>query len=233
MKTFKFSVLILCVFLSVMGFGGCSQKEEIVQSSVEAMTLFELEQIEGVESLSDETIKALSVVIRTNLSGHEEVQNFAYIPNNKHLAELVTQTAGVTINNLSDFEAVYASSSRTLSENLFYFKGKNSWVVEIKKSHILSYLNQNGISLSNISDFEPVYSQDHLLEAIRLGGKTIPYETLKSEFGLKSNKITTISNQLTKIVVGGEYINGFCIDEAETLAQSGLNYSQIINSLIK
>lgn len=236
MKYLRFFVLIFCVcLLSTALLCGCSKKENIVAGAADAMTICELEQIEGVENLSDETIKALSVIIRTNKQ-NENVKSFAYVPNNKRIADLVLKTSGETISmdNSSKIStvALFPVSSNVDNEKIDYALGGDTWTVEIKKSKILSYLQQNNINLSNISDFKPLYSEDGLLTGIMLAGKTIPYETLRAEFGLKSNKITKISNSLTKIVVEGEYVNTFLIEKAEALSLLGLDYNSILKSFL-
>ena len=217
-------LLILIVFPTIFLFG-CSKKSDIVESSVEALTLCELEQVEGVENLSDDTIKALSVIIRTNIK-NSDYQNFAYVPNNKRLSKLVKETNGETLDSIS-------TSSINLNNQTYkkigYIKDNETWKVEIKISQILKYLKNNNINLSNISNINPIYSDENCLTGIEIGGKFISYEVLEKEFGLKSNKIIKIENTLTKIVVTGEYEKAFNINSSEDLANSGKNYNQILN----
>lgn len=237
MKYSNFKIFVLCLILSIscLGFGGCSSKQEpIVESSVEALTLCELEQVDGVENLSDETIKALSVIIRSNVQ-NTSPKSFAYVPNNKRLAELSASTSGKTLSSLlepSSSTLSIGQYSKETFNNIPYINGSKTWSVEIKKSQILSYLQKNNINLSNISSFEPVYLEDGTLDGIKLGGKFISYEVLSQEFGLKSNKITNISNTLSKIVVEGEYTNTFIIEDAETLSKNGMDYNDILKTLL-
>lgn len=244
--------IFLLIIFSCICFAGCSKKETIVENSVEAMTICELEQLDGINEMSDETVKALAVIIRTNIK-NEDVGNFAYVPNNQRIAKLVSDTNGQTlevvessnsfsVNNPSSPEFISTLSSENIKTNktkvsskIQYLKSLESdtWEVKIKKYEILTYLKNNNISLSNISKLEPVYTNDGLLKSIKLADKEIPYETLEKEFGLKSNKITSIEKNLTNIVIKGEYVNTFDINFSERLSADGLTFDKILESTLK
>ena len=235
MKHFNLFFYLLCFFILLPSicFFGCSNSKDSTTNSLESRTMFELEQIENIDSLSDETIKALSVIIRTNLQNENE-ESYSYKPSSNKILNLTKSTDGMVLssdkNTLCEVSAITGISQP--EEKTEYFSGNQTWEVEIKKSKILSFLKQNGIGLSNISSFEPIYDSSHLLTGIKLGGKTIPYETLKNEFGIKSNKITKIENSLTKIIIDGEYVGAFNIDEAEKLSAAGLKFDQILKNLL-
>lgn len=247
MKNIK-NILIIFVFALalVFSFSGCSEKEKIVESSVEAMTLCELEQIDGIENFSDETIKALSVIIRTNNKNDNET-NFAYIPNNKRIEKLVEETNGKILvqknnedlneNNIASpiFIGTLNENNQIKNNKLDYInsEGSKTWSVVIKKSAILNYLKKNNISLSNISDIKTNNDNDGKLLSISIGNKEIPYSSLKENFGIKSNKILKIENNLTNIVIYGEYDESFDIYKAENLSSQGNTYDKILNVLVK
>ena len=255
MKPFKLilkNFIFLLIIFSCISFAGCSKKDPIVENSVEAMTICELEQIDGINEMSDETVKALAVVIRTNIKS-EDIGNFAYVPNNQRIAKLVSDTNGQTLmiaessnyfnnDNISSPEFISTLSSenikshqKRLTSKIQYLKDLDSdtWEVKIKKHEILTYLKNNNISLSNISKLEPVYTDDGLLKSIKLANKEIQYETLEKEFGLKSNKITSIEKNLTNIVIKGEYVNTFDINFSEHLSAEGFTFDKILESTLK
>ena len=234
---------IFISLLFILCFVGCSKKEKIQTDALEAMTICELEQIENISSLNDETIKALSVVIRTNLKENID-ENFAYIPNNERLAKLVYSTKGETLNfnenrldeEFTETSAYYGSMSNNIFKNKkinYTYKKEDVWTVKIKKFQILKFLNKKNINLSNMSKIEPVVLDDGRIEYIKIGSKNISYNELANEFKLKSNKILKIDNSLTEITISGLYENNFNINDANNLAIEGNSYDKIIENMLK
>lgn len=238
MKRLKY-ILIIC--LVIVSFVGCSKKDDIKTDNLEAMTICELEQIENVSNLNDETIKALAVVIRTNLKDNVDT-NFAYIPNNKRIADLVYSTKGeiIQFDENNNYEEDLAETSLIINDYIlkdnkinYSFNQNETWTVKIKKYQILKYLNKHNINLSNISNIEPVYTDENSIESIKIGSKNITYNELAKEFGLKSNKIINIENNLSEIIITGLYDKNFNIDKANDLANEGKTYDKILESILK
>jgi len=163
-----FSILIC--FL-VMMFIGCSKNEHASASSVDKQIASEIEQIENIESFDTETVKALSVVIRTRIKNNNSESNIEYTPKNQHIYNIVKSTENETLKETSLNKLDYIS--------------QEDWSIKIKKSEILKFLASKNISLSNISDIIPFYTKDGVFDYLLIGGQKITYQELAENFNLK------------------------------------------------
>lgn len=205
-----FSFIIFCFC------AGCSNSSKTASaSSLDIAVTEELEQIENIESFDDETIKALSVIIRTKKKNNFSTSE--YSPKNEHIYNIVKSTTGEVLENNS-------------SNVNFSYEENDEWSVEIKKFEVLKYLSKSNISLSNISSLEPVFDENNNLLGLNIGSKFISYEELEKEFNLPSNKITNIENKSSSIVLTGTYDKSvFNIKKSLELSKNGNNYKAIIN----
>lgn len=219
-------ISLFCLLLTVLVFSGCTKPQKFDNAqTLEHHVANNLENINNIQNVSDETIKALSVILRTNLMKNDNnfsntsAKNYNEVHNK--IYDISSQTKGEVLlndNKLADVE---------FSDNF-----SQSWETEIKKSALLNFLNKNNISLSNIKTINPNFDQSGNLINIDIAGKKIDYNVLKQEFNLKSNKITNIDNNLTSLKIYGENTkpeNCFYIEEAEDLAKKGSNYKELLN----
>ncbi len=215
-------LLIFTLFI----FSGCTKPIKYdAAESVEHQVANNLESIENIQNVKEETIKALSVITRTNLlqedNDFSENSSKTYSEEHKKLYNISNKTAGEVLfdgENLANIEILQTNNSE--------------WESEIKKSTLLSFLSENNISLSNISNIEPNLDDNGNLVNLNIGGKIINYDSLEKNFNLKSNKITKIDNTISSIIIHGENIPSsttFFIDEAEKLAAEGKNYKELLN----
>lgn len=216
MKTLK---IFICVFLVFISLTGCSttQTQSRDLNGLENMVLYELENTENIENLSDETIKTLSVIHRTNHLIKNDYDNFKYSPKSKHIKLLNKQTEGEFL-------------KRKTGDNQTFTNNKTELSKDIKKSEILSFLKKQKIKLSNISNISPKFDENKNLTGIEIGGKFISFNDLQSEFGLESNKITNIKTSLSKITIFYTPKNVILFNEKniEMKAQENLNYKQLL-----
>lgn len=216
----KIFLFILSLFL-IFSVSACSNVNEKKQDS-ESEVLSLLLSNENINCLHDETIKALSVIYRT------QVENNYSLPQTKNKS-----TPDERIKNLSNQTKGECLLLKNISpQNLFILNGEKTWNIEIKKSKLLEFLNKKNISLANLTNISSDYDEEKNLKSITVGGKTLSFDELKNEFGLISSKITKIKPTLSSIIVEGEIqktAGYFDITEAEILARNGQNYKQLLN----
>lgn len=191
------SLFFIGLFIISLIFSGCTKtKNNIVASTMEDTVAYEISNISGVNELSDEQIKALSVVVRSKLSSDENL-NKKLIDSSKideWVQKLTKQTENEVIFNGSNLAEVDYSEANV----------DEVWHEEIKKSKILNYMMKKGINLSNVSDINYETNESGQLENIVVGGKTISYNELKQNFNLKSNKIVDVKNNVSSIELTGQ-----------------------------
>lgn len=215
---FFFAFTFLC-------FVGCGKTETISAQNMEYRIAEEIEGMENSESFDDETVKALSVLIRGNiLSGKENVNlNNEYTGKNEHILKLTKDTAG----------EVLLYNDKLVPVKIENGEENQTWQTEIKKSEILNFLNQNGISLSNISKISPKINERGEFEGLLVAEKLISYSDLKETFGLKSNKILDVKNNLSSIIVVGEGTDAdgqtFNPNLSKKMAGEGKTYTELLN----
>ena len=236
-KVFCF-VSFLCLCFCSLFFCACSKNQTPTQiaetqattNQLDAKVAEEISSIENIETYSDETIKALSVIVRTNLSNNINSQteydannyiyNNEYIINNNHILELVKQTSGETIKT---------NSEKTESFEIKTNASTEAWELEIKKSKILEFMKKNNISLSNISNFNIVKDESGNIKKLEIGSKEFFVEDLIDAFDLPSVNITDIKNKKTTVLIKGfGNKNDFDINKSESFAKEGQNYKKIL-----
>lgn len=213
-KLFCFYLLFLFCFI----FCACStNKQSASADNLDKYVASEIEKNYDTSSLDDETLKALSVIVRTKAKDENVNTKKEYIISNKHILDIVNQTSGLVLKNYEEPE---------LTEN----QKSKDWCVSIKKYDLLKYLSENNISVSSISSIEPIFSDDKVLTGFIVGGKTISFEDISNKFNIPSNNINEISNNLTEIKILGTTTNQeFDIEKASQLSKNGLDFQGIIN----
>lgn len=218
MKILKIlSIFILSFFI----FCGCDKNTTASASSSHEDIAYEIEQIKGVENFSDETIKALSVIIRTNQNKNSYKQK-EYSLNNPHILELVKETSGEIINKKDNTP-------------IYYSLDTYKWNKEIKKSEILKFLKNKNIRLANIASTRIIKNKNGQAEALEIGNNIIDIDELVKEFSLESSKITNFNITKSSILIQGEGIENsqnFNIKESENLANNGISYNDILDTLL-
>lgn len=224
-----FIFIILCCFI----FTGCSKnttadvvaEKQADSTNIDLQVVKEIESLENVNDLSDETIKSLSIISRTNLMNETQKKiNENYTPKNKKIYELVKQTEN----------QILIDENNSQSEN---FKIENqkeeTWIKEIKKGDILKFLNKNKIKLSSTSNIKPEKDEFGKTTKLNLNGKIVSFEKIMKEFNLPSNNIEYIENNLTNIKIYGKGQKNdqvFNIFEAEKLSKQGFGYEKILKN---
>ena len=230
----RLGLILICICLCFCC--SCSKKESNTQvaskqahaSELDKQVAFEIENYKNIDSLEDETIKALSVVIRTNiLNGEiEKKSTEEYSVKNEHILKLTTETSGEILskeNNSNDSVTIYIEDESEPEE----------WTKEIKKVEILKYLKKKDISLSSISNIKNKTNDNGRTQKIIVGGKEINYNEIMKEFDIPSNNLKSITNNISSITIigiGKGTENNFNIFEAENDAKNGQNYKKILKN---
>lgn len=202
----------------MMVFVGCGKLEKQESINVDDFVAQKLEKIDN--NYSDETLKAISVIIRTNMIVDNETLNSKTKPSEKYK----TLTKATSYKTLKD-------KNNNLIKTSFENSPDYTWQKNIKKSDILEFALKNNISLTNISNVEPVFENDKI-KALKIGNKTFDYSKLASQFGLESNNIEKITTNKTEIIVKGKnkgFVNSFDIKTSEQLSNNNHNYLEILN----
>ena len=212
----KYIIFILSIIMFV--FVGCTNQAQKTppKADIDSLVAINLEKID--KNYSNETLKALSVILRTNLTiNNEEIKDL--VPNNKYL-EIVKLTKNEMLKN----------DKNNLIETSLIEKEEYHWQKTIKKTKILEFALKNKINLTNISQIEPVFENEKI-KGINIGGKFFDYQLLISEFGLESNNIESIETTKTEVIIKGKnqgFFDKFNIDKAEQLSNDNHNYKDIL-----
>ena len=226
---------IFC-FLSLFIFCACDSNKQIepvaekqvFADDINNIICQEIQNMENSSSLDDETIKALSVIIRTNLKNQENdlilTKDTSTVnkSQNQHILNLVKETSGEVLTN-EENEPLY----------LYIDDSNETWIREIKKSKILKFLSENNISLSSISNITIEKDEFERTQNLNLNGKIIPFKTLMNEFDIPSNNIYNIESDLTSIKIYGKgkgLYKNFDTNEAEMCAREGQKYQKILKN---
>lgn len=209
---------IFCLIFSLfyLIFSGCSNKnnENASAYNLDLATIEEIENIENVDAFDDETIKALSIVVRTKKKQQEKISS--YTPKNKRLYNLVKETSNVVLKNKNNTAVVN-------------FETSDIWEKHIKKYDILKYLSNKGISLANISDIETITDSNGKLTHIVIGGKTISFDELKTNFDIPTDNVIDFKINKSDVVLTGRFDeNDFNLPKANTLSKQGKKYDEIL-----
>ncbi len=218
-------VCFLLIIITSLTLCSCS-KNNVAAATVDTNKLVaaRLEKLDNIKSFDDETIKALSVIIRTNiLNGNDE--EIVLDDVDEKLYNLASQTNGETLSNNEN------------SNNIEYYLGdeKTNWKKEIKKTELLKFLSKNNISIANLSKLEINKNDDGTLNNLSIGGKNFSYEMLSSEFNFDSNNIYNISNNKHSIIVEGKgkhFEGKFDINKSKALSKKGSSYKDILKECL-
>ena len=214
----KYIIFILSIIILV--FVGCTNQAQKTppKADINNLVAVELEKID--KNYSNETLRALSVILRTNLTiNNQETNNLN--PNLKYL-EIVNSTKNEVLKN----------NKNNLIEISLIEKEEYHWQKNIKKSKFLEFALKNKISLTNISQIDPVFENEKV-KGINIGGKFFDYQLLISEFKLESNDIETIETNKTEVIIKGKnkgFFDNFNIDKAEQLSNDNYNYKDILKT---
>ena len=221
-------VLIISIFTMFI-FCGCTptseKPETIITPKIVASVI---ESNINTQNLSDETIKALSVIVRTNLKNGYNFKSESYSEPSERTIKLA---------KLTDYEFL---TDDTNQNQYISFGQKNQkqtfWKKEIKKSDILKFLTSQKIGLASLSNIEPEINENGETESLVVGGKKIKFEILKNEFDLKSNKISNIETLSNSVIITGlmdcsEF--DFNLLESENSSKKGDDYKNLIKKQLK
>lgn len=210
-----FIILLSILYIGLIGCSTTTQKST-QKTDINKMVAVQLEDID--KNYSNETLKALSVILRTNQIINN-IETTEKTPSEKYL-EIVNTTKNEILkdknNNLVEI---------SLNNNSEYH-----WQKNIKKSKILEFALKNKIKLTNISDFEPVFENEKV-KGINIGGKFFDYQMLITEFGLESNTIENIETTKSEVIIKGKnkgIFDNFDTCKSEQLSNDNHNYKDIL-----
>ncbi len=231
----KFLITIFC-FVLFFPLIACSNQNTEIKSDAKTMewrVSKEIEIIDGVENVSDEQIKALSVIIRTNLLNNpkeaceEEKTTNLSTEEKERIENLVLYTKGQTL------EDIIKTDEKNNEIMTYYIKKDKTykWKKEIKKYELLAFLDREGVSLANLSDVYAVTDEEGRVTEISIGGKNFSYQKLSKEFGLESDQITNLSSTLSSVIiegVGNGTAGGFELNSSNSTENNNKNYLEIL-----
>ena len=217
MKKIFSIIVVLLIFLT----SGCSKTTNVSNATnLEDVVAYELEQIDNTQNFDDETLKSLSVIIRTNTILNNDFQDKNYTPSQRY-KDIVNETKNQTLKINGNAEFIDISTQNY------------EWKKSIKKDKLLEFAYLNNISLSNLSNIEPIYKEDKI-EKINIAGNSFDYKNLAENFDLESNDITNIETTNKEVVIYGKnkgFYNKFDYNESKNLSKQGKNYKEILNNL--
>lgn len=215
---------LICILLTIflVSLTACSNNKQEVSnaSNLEDIVSYELEQLDKEQNLDNETLKSLSVIIRTNHILNNDLDNQNLHSSTKYKT-IANQTKNETLKINGNLEFISISSNNY------------TWKKIIQKDKLLTYAFNNNISLSNLTSIEPIYNQNRV-KIINIGGKEFDFKNLANEFDLESNKITNIQTNNKEIIIYGEdkgFNESFDVKKASTLSNEGKNYKEILENL--
>lgn len=254
--------LILTIFISlffslIFLFSGCSKNQSsdfiaetmIDNATYDTIIANEISGYENSNNFDEETIKTLSVIIRTNLYNQKlnnnQTQNLKI--KNQKIYDIVKSTTGeiiieedenekishFEINNNEDLNNIYLEdglNTNNINENNLNL---NTWTVTIKKSKILEVLKKYNIKLSSLAKTKIINDENGNAEKFIIGEKEFNFNTIKNEFNLPSNKIIDINNNLSSIKITGkneEKYDVFSLKEIISASKKENDYKNIIKS---
>ena len=217
MKKIFSIIVVLLIFLT----SGCSKTTNVSNATnLEDVVAYELEQIDNTQNFDDETLKSLSVIIRTNTILNNDFQDKNYTPSQRY-KDIVNETKNQTLKINGNAEFIDISTQ------------DYEWKKSIKKDKLLEFAYLNNISLSNLSNIEPIYKEEKI-EKINIAGNSFDYKNLAENFDLESNDITNIETTNKEVVIYGKnkgFYNKFDYNESKNLSKQGKNYKEILNKL--
>lgn len=247
---------------------GCSSKSNndlvsetmIDNTTYDTLVANQISSFENASELNEETVKTLSVIIRTNYynSNLENLETQNLKIENQQIYNIVKSTSGEIIadenepaekinfeiknedthnlNNLvneNEISSCYENNKLNSATQNDTASNLDTWTVTIKKSKILEVLKKHDIKLSSLAKTKIINDENGNAEKFIIGEKEFSFETIKTEFDLPSNKIIDINNNLSSIKITGlneEKYDKFNIKEIENLSNQGHDYKNIIKS---
>lgn len=224
-------LFIFFISFFVLFFCGCKRninvepvaETQVFENQTDIFIANEIEDMKTSQTFDDETIKTLSVILRTNLKNENiNFSNNEYSLKNEHIYDIVKQTSGQTI----EFDD-------EVSKQLYIEQENDDWVLEIKKFDILKFLKENNISLSSVSNISLENQEDGKTKNLNLNGKIISFEKISSYFNIPSNNIYKIENNLTSIKLYGKgkgFYENLKIEDIQKDSLKGENYQKILKN---
>lgn len=210
----KFIILFVC-FLSITSLISCKTLEKKTYS-IDELIAQEISSIENFENFSEETIKTLSIIYRTNLDGQD--LKLSTIPNND-LLSIIKKTNMLTLDkkvNLNTYE--------------------KNWSEAIDKYQLLEFFKSQNIKVANLSEIKIISDENGNAKKISISSKQFEFQTFANYFNLKSNKNIKITNEKSIIKIEG-YGIGFDINinikDIQELSSKGLKYTEILDEITK
>lgn len=210
-------IMIFCV--------SCKNIEEVEVShdKIDLQIAYLLQKMD--ENYTNETLKAISVVLRNNtIINNNSSSDFEEDINQKY-KDIAQSTNNLVLKNEND----------DLIELSFKNNENYTWQKNIKKSELLEFALKNNISLSSISSVEPV-SENEKIVGLKIGKKYFDYQTLAKHFDLQSNQITNISSQKDEILISGKnkgFYGYFDTQKSENLSKNNKNYKEILAEIFE
>lgn len=206
--------LILFSLLFLFPLVSCSKKETNI--SANEIVASQISNIENINSYSDETIKALSVLFRTKTKSQKKLTN-------KNIPERILNLVNLTKNE--------TFSSDKINSCIFY-ETSSDWTKEIKKSDLLKNLASNEIYLTSVSKIEPVNTNQIKTTSFDINEKNISFEELNNFYNFKSDYITGVEISKDSILISGKgcglMFEGINLETSEELSYGGKNYTEIL-----
>lgn len=239
----KFLFLFLCLLLPISLCSCSKENTPLTANTLDHRCYEEITKIEGVENLSDESIKALSIIVRTNIQN--QPQENLETNNNEILLDetqktriksLINYTSNLTLKNINNANNFDLSENNNIFNINYYLETNpnNQWKKEIKKYEILSFLDKQGISLANLSSLSFSGDDDGRVTELYVGGKTFPFKMFANQFHLESDKITNIKTSVSSIIIEGigkGFVDEINLLTIESLSQDSKDYIDILSKL--
>ena len=207
-------IIFLFLTLFIFNFSACKTFSKSNYSFNDYIS-DEISKIENIKNYSDETIKTLSIIYRTNLNNNYDSKNINSDPYIKKLVE--------------------STNNKTLKNKITLNINSNNWTEKINKSFILEFFNQNNFSLANISDIKIINDKNNNAQKISIAQRSLDFEKFKNHFNLPSNNNIKITTNDSFFIISG-YGKGFNFDidilKIENLSKKGLTSDEILESLV-
>ena len=214
-KIFIFTVILSFLFPLC----GCKKNTTLEADATNQKIASQICKIENYQDLSEETIKALSVVFRTNLKNGENVSAFEYSTIDEKILSLTNETSGETIDNVSE---------------IIQIDKNEEWTQIVPKTKILEIFANKNESISSFANISLQKNDSNKIENLIISEKKLSLNDLKNNLSLKSNKIEKVETTKNSLIFYGKGLGfgeSFDIIEAETKAKKGDSYKGIIKPL--
>ena len=210
-KIFSF----LFLFFVLFSFCACKNQAQANRPDESYAITSKICELENYQELSSETIKALSVIYRTNIKNGEEYK-FNSSLFDENIFNLVCETKNEVIEDI---------------DACIYIDNNKAWSKEISKSKILETLATEGENISSFENISLKKDENGRTTNLIISNKTLNVNNLKDNFLLPSNKISKIENTKNHIIFYGEgdgFGEKFDILRSEELSKNNNGYEAII-----